>query len=571
MNNANIIDVLSDMNEQLDKISLSEFLSVMTLVSKKIKSERDKLKESKTLSEKEINTLILLYEKIKKYLFDIFSLDNNNLTPVNKLLLLQEKFKKYLFLNNDTIEQISVKEMDTINKQCKIVKFDDIDEKINNVKEHGKTISIDEFDAIYECIQNTLNLLKQSVNKIQETALLPTSPTSSSQLLNLFEEKKTLIEQNEERIMKIIKQIKNYYKIFNAKEEITKEKLDLAMGTDIMIPLNDKVLSIIEIKKIHEKITKYKKQVDLNMDDLSMLISETKDNIEKTKDYILSDTDNVFIQDTMQKLSEYTTQSHDLNTKITDCYNHITKYKDEAYDNLAGTGIIKYEDYNNYKNIAGSDEEKKQSPLGDESIHIVLNNNIRLLKNATLEELYYVIDRVKNYLFTHQHFISKGILGTQWNFTKGDLNKYIENPKKGINNSTWPVADSNVPPLPNPVQMIALYLKVLINISNGIFEAEGQTLRDNVNLRSVLKAMFVDNEINKTKSINSYKYNGLNYLDAIKKNSGCKFYIDFDNKKIRPDSEYLLMGGKSYDAIYLKKYIKYKSKYVKLKKNIFIV
>ena len=42
--------------------------------------------------------------------------------------------------------------MNTINKQCSVIKLDDIDEQIKNIKENSKTISIDEFDDMYECI-----------------------------------------------------------------------------------------------------------------------------------------------------------------------------------------------------------------------------------------------------------------------------------------------------------------------------------------------------------------------------------------------------------------------------------
>lgn len=549
MDNAKIMDLLLDINGRLDKITLEEFLNVMTLVDKKIKSERVKIKESKTLSEAEIAKLISLYENIKNYLFDIFSVNEDNLSSVKKLTLLHEKIKKYLSSNDSIIKQIASAEMEQINKQCEIVNLDDIDEKINNIKENSKTISIDEFDAIYECMENTLKLLYETVNKIKK---IPT----------LLDD--TLIKKDEERIMEIIEQLKKDNQIFNEKKEITKNEKSLATNSDTKIPLLDKVIPMVKIGKIYEKIIERIEQVNVNINELKSLIDKIEDFIEQTKKKKLSDKDNTFIKDIIEQMRKYKIEAINLYREIENSKKEIESNKNEAYDNLAGIGLIKYDDYNDYKNIAGSDETKIIAPLSDELIREVLNNNIRLLGNITLEELYYIIDKVKNYLFANHHFISKGLLGVLWNFTKNDLDKYIENPKQGEYNSSWPVKDINVPPLPNPVQMIALYLKVLINISSIIFKELRINLQDDDNLRTTLKTFFVDNNSYKNQKVSTFKYNGKDFEDAIKKDSGCNFYIGYDTSKIKPESEYFLMGGDKYNDIYLKKYIKYKQKYINI-------
>ena len=552
MNNAKIMDLLLDINERLDKITLEEFFNVMTLVNKKIKSEREKVKESKTLSETEMAKLISLYENIKNYLFDIFSVNEDELSSVKKLTLLHEKIKKYLLSNDSTIKQIAPAEMEEINKQCEIVKFDDIDEKINNIKENSKTISIDEFDAIYGCMENTIKLLYETVNKIKKIpALLD----------------KTLIKKDEERIIEIIEQLKKDNQIFNKKKEIVEKEVFIATSGDIKIPLLDKVTPMVKIGKIYEKIIEHMERVNVNLNELKSLIDKTEDFIEQIKKKKLSDKDNIIIKDITEQMSKYMMEANDLYKEIENSKKDIESNKNEAYDNLAGIGLIKYDDYENYKNIAGSDEKKIIAPLSDELIREVLNNNIRLLGNITLEELYYIIDKIKNYLFANQHFISKGVLGVQWNFTKNDLDKYIENPKQGAYNSSWPVKDINVTPLPNPVQMIALYLKVLINISNIIFKELKINLQDDDNLRTTLKTLFVDNNSYKNIKVSAFKYNGISFEDAIKKDSGCNFYIEHDISKVKPESQYFLVGGNKYNSIYLKKYIKYKQKYINVRKN----
>lgn len=553
MDNGKIMDLLLDINERLDKITLEEFLNVMTLVNTKIKSERAKLKESKTLSERETNKLVSLYENIKNYLFDIFSQNEDKLSSVKKITLLQEKIKKYLSSNNSTINQIASTEMDQINKQCEIVKLDDIDEKINNIKENSKTISIDEFDAIYECMEKTLKLLYETVNKINQI----------SPILD-----KKSIKKDEERVVEIIKQLEKVNQIFNKKKGIVEEQLILAINSDDEIPLVEKVSPMIKIGKIYEKIIEHIKEISININELKSLIDKSEEFIEQIKKGKLSDEDNIFIKDIKEKMSKYAIEANDLEIKIENSKNNIEINKNKAYDNLAGRGLIKYEDYNNYINIAGSDEKKIVAPLNDEFIREVLNNNIRLLGNITLEELYYIIDKVKNYLFANQHFISKGILGVKWNFTKNDLDKYIENPKQGVNNSSWPVKDTNVPPLPNCVQLIALYLKVLISVSDLIFKELRISLQDNDNLRTTLKTLFVDNNSYKNVKVNTFKYNGKDFKDAIKKDSDCNFYIDDDNSKTKPESQYFLSGGNKYNDTYLKKYIKYKQKYINVCRKV---
>jgi len=561
MTDVKIIDVLSDLNEQLDKITLSEFLSVMALVGKKIKSERSKLKESKTLSEKEIDKLVSLYENIKNYLFDIFSSNDEKLSSVEKMTLLHEQIKKYLAINDDAIRDISPEEIDTINKQCPNIKFEDIGEKISDIKARSDSVSIDEFDGIYECMENTLNLFKQAVNKIQHTKSGDLTSTDSK-----FVNKKLI--RKEEEIIELLKELNKKYQIFKGRNDLVEEIVGLATSADASIELENKVSSMVKIGKIYEQITIHKKQVEKDVEKTSSLIAEILDyieKIEKIEKKTLTDLDDIYIKETKEKMLKYTSELEKLNTDIDTYREDIEKNKIKAYDNLAGTGIIKYDNYNDYKNIAGSDQDKMVTNLSDESIREILNNNIRLIGNETLEELYYIIDQVKNYLFAHQHFINKGMIGVQWNFSRDDLNKYIENPKKGVNNSTWPTGDSNVPPLPNSVQMIALYLKVLINISDYIFKELGQKLKDDDNLRITLKTMFVDNESHKNQIINKYKYDGKEYKDAIKKDSGCNFYIEQDRTKIKPESEYLLTGGKS-NIVYLRKYIKYKTKYIKIQK-----
>ena len=56
MNNVDIFELLTNVSEQLEKITLNEFLNVMTMVGKKIKTERKKVKETGSLSTKEIES-----------------------------------------------------------------------------------------------------------------------------------------------------------------------------------------------------------------------------------------------------------------------------------------------------------------------------------------------------------------------------------------------------------------------------------------------------------------------------------------------------------------------------------
>jgi hypothetical protein len=554
MDNSKTIELLFDIEKQMDKITLEDFLNVMSIVGKKIKSERLKIKETNSFTKKEIDQLVSLYENIKNYLFDIFSADENNLSSVEKLSLLHEKIKKYLSLNDDIITKISPQELEEINKQCSIINFDDIDKKINDIKENSSTTSIDDFDAIYLCVENTLELLVRAVGKIPSSA------------------EKESINRNVTLMVEIIKQFKKDIQIFNKKKDNVSTLLPSVINSDMTIPLLEKVTPMIEIGKIYDKIVKQMEKINNDFTELKSLVENNDtllDELKKTETAtgLSNSRDTELIKQSIEQTTKNKIEAIELYTEIEKIKKDIELIKNEAYDNLAGIGLIKYDDYNNYKFLAGSDEKKMLAPLSDEMIRLILNNNIRLLANVTLEELYYIIDKVKNYLFSEQHFISKGVLGIQWNFNKNDLKKYMENPKQGVNNSSWPSKDINVPPLPNPVQIIALYLTTLVNISYWILKDFGVDLRDGDNIRTVLKTFFVDNNTHKNKKVNMFKYDGKDYSEAIKANSGCNFYIGHENLRQKPQSQYYLTGGTSHNNMFFTKYQKYKQKYINARKS----
>ena len=133
-----IIDVLQDLNRELKSNPMLEFVTIMTIINNKIKRERKQLREQNLVSQDKIDKLLSLYSNIKSYIAD----------------------------NDSIIKSISGSSSDTINKPCNISKLDDLENKINYVSTNRDTITVSEFDEIYNCMETTYQLLKEAVEKL---------------------------------------------------------------------------------------------------------------------------------------------------------------------------------------------------------------------------------------------------------------------------------------------------------------------------------------------------------------------------------------------------------------------
>jgi hypothetical protein len=147
MNKPDIIDVLYDLNRELESNPLLEFVATIAIVKSKIRRERERLEEENKISDTQITNLISLYRKLTDYIKD-------KETDIKKL-----------------------PDMSKIYSQCKITKFDELDNKVENYRLNRNQVSISDFDNLYKCIDDTLSELMDAVSKLGKSTILGTPGT----------------------------------------------------------------------------------------------------------------------------------------------------------------------------------------------------------------------------------------------------------------------------------------------------------------------------------------------------------------------------------------------------------
>lgn len=187
-----------------------------------------------------------------------------------------------------------------------------------------------------------------------------------------------------------------------------------------------------------------------------------------------------------------------------------------------------------------------------------LNTNIRILEKREIKLIKELIQGLFEYLRANHNFkyngagglltgtLGYGSINADKDFTSKELEDYMTNSEKPI------IKNNN-----QKLKLLSLYMQVLIKISTYIYENENPTEpkpNENTNILGNLTKDFEK----KIKLVGDHTilYNGKKYEEAIKKGSGVLLYIEDDS------GTYKLMGGNS---MYYEKYLKYKTKYMKLK------
>jgi len=423
-----IIDVLTDLNRELETNPLLEFVTMMTIANNKIKRERRRAKEENTLSDEQIDKLVSLYNNIKNYVS-----------------------------SNDLIVKLMVSsDMEPVYAQCGITKIDDLDNKVNAIKNNKRSTSMNEFDNVYGCMEKTFvslqEVIKRFVAKTGSVPVVPPAPVADPRPVDPPHPPGPMPRGPPPRPISYSGPI---------------EKCDIAECKD--------------------------ENGDANI-----------------RDQIKAAVDHRF--------------------------------------------FLYFDEYDNYKLIGGSDEEQlagtNESLYTKDELISILNNNIRLLGGEKISTLYKIIKDVVFYLYQHQHFKSKGTLGgyfAGWDFTLGELKKYMDDPTKSPN--TWK-KDTLVT---WSSKIMALYLLSLCRVMNTVYYTNNtKHIASGENFLDKIKAY--ENKSDLVKD----KITGMTYQNMIKENDGTGFIIS--------QTDFKLIGGSlNNDNQYYEKYMKYKAKYMKLK------
>jgi hypothetical protein len=292
-------------------------------------------------------------------------------------------------------------------------------------------------------------------------------------------------------------------------------------------PLNIKIktLQLYLISLVKIAINIYKKSIVnvINIDNIYVInkILLNFDNDNKIKDSIDSDINYNIIDEEKNLLS---------NDNIT-----INNFLDDADVKTSYNMILKLE---------------------NSKVVEILNKCIQDLGKKTRINFKKIINDLFYYMRVYKHFKYNGIIG----HGEGDVDFTLEELTNYKSCCTWDRKYFNKNDLDPQSKILQLYLTSLVNIAITSYIRDTQTSYDNnkKNVISIILSVFNDNRLIEDSVIS--------YNRIIQKDSGntVKFFIDYIS-----DSNIILTGG-SNDNKYYKKYLKYKTKYLKLAKKIII-
>jgi hypothetical protein len=131
MNN-NIVDLLYSLQNDLDNLSFDEFLLITKLIQNKIDNRSQKINYLREKNDKAIEELYNMCENIKQFW-------NENHELLNKL-------------NNNTIFNF-----------CNLSSIQDIDNKLQYIYNNKDSITHNDINEVYLCLNNILNNMKDEV------------------------------------------------------------------------------------------------------------------------------------------------------------------------------------------------------------------------------------------------------------------------------------------------------------------------------------------------------------------------------------------------------------------------
>lgn len=535
MNELDVIDVLSELNRELESNPLLEYVTILTIVNNKIRREKRRASETNKLSDELIDKLVSLY---------------NNIT-------------KYLSGNESIIKLMTSNDMEPVYKQCKITKIDDLNDKVNFIKNNKKSVTVNEINNTYDCMEKTFSALQELVKRHAE------KPKDST--VDVPEGKKNADEANKKKteadvLAKDVKDLTD--KIENIKKGTDENKrsatLALQRVKDGGLDIHERVKAMKEAYGPYEILLQ--REDDANKLLVSLKTKQTETVVIATEarnfagkaqsanpgstDATNADASAISAEQQVTVVNNLLASATTLITEITDNLSNTKKLADEANKVIT--------DFYDALGINADYAQLMSLSFNVTQLIDRLNRNVEILGNREIKLIKELIQGLFEYLRVNHKFkyngaggllagtFGYGSIGADTDFTSKELEDYITNSEKPIRR------DNN-----KKLKILSLYMQVLIKISTYIYVHENPTAPkpdENTNIFGNLTKDFEKNTM--TVGDNTILYEGKKYANAIKKGSGASLNIE-DNS-----GTFMLMGGNS---MYYAKYMKYKAKYMKLK------
>lgn len=572
MSDTNILDILDELNDEMGKNPLFEFITVIMIVKNKIDKERENIKKLNTPS----------------------------IEHLKKLLSLHDQIKKYMTSNDKLIKSV-------LKGKCDIEKFEKMEMQLDEIDLKIDKISIRELDNVYLCIYENLNALQQTIletikaGKNSITSIINNSDeiltTESKGIAKLEDETSKTEEDIDILIDDLVSEIKNIYGNINStKDELddSLEKIETVKEKLVKITdfLKSKKSIIDNLTNVNESIyalTEYNTKIE-KVDKIKLEINEIKEDMDKLMKSInkyLIDSDKIFVQsekstkqdkkitisDIFKKIKEVKTQIDINRSKIdTEILSVLETIKKIHHEQNKEIQIVSTNISSILDKIISSDETNYNEcnaiySLKQKTILYILNAFVSLLADKTPKELKKLINNLFVYLRVNKGFRYNGGMGMgsgrDIDFTLNELEEYKQGKSATIPTNPHYYEENKKIKTDSKLKLFQLFLIILVKIAINIYNVDTDNTGEQKD-QKVLKTITINFDT-KTKQIKSYKYSGLSYEDAIKKDNGQQLHIDKLPANTLPE----LVGGNS--DFYYEKYKKYKYKYVLLKSKKYLV
>jgi hypothetical protein len=519
MTKTDIIEVLHDLNDELVANPLLEYLSVLTIINNKITREKKKALETKEISNDLINKVVSLYTNITTYLS-----------------------------GNDTIiKLINSQDMQNVYDQCKIKNFDDLNDKIYFIQNTNVTLS--EINNVYDCMEKTFIALQNLVE-------LHTHNSQNNSDVN------HIINEIHNSLQKIVK----FGNDVHTNNKSTEESLKRVQDSNY--PLYDRVNNMKAIKGASDIVMRIKTDAEKEILTIQSKIANAKILSEQARKFAEKvksrDSNSAYALNADKKATEIEQQLKNCETYLSNGQSTVAtieqKSKEIYTHTIEAQKVI--DDVYNRLGINADYEQLYGQNFTITQLIDRLNQNIKMLGDREISMITILIKQLFEYLRAKHDFKYNGTggsltglfgtsgIGADTDFKLNELKDYM--------------ADVSKPIIKNKdekLKILCMYMEILVNISiyiNAHFASSVVTGSEK-NVFAVLTKDFYT----KTQLIKSLGniYNNEPYEEAIKEGSGLNFFIKDVSGVIN------LAGGNFTDDLYLNKYKKYKTKYIKLKIN----
>ncbi len=345
MNKPDIIDVLHDLNKELESNHLLEFVAMMTIANNKIRRERKKAKDSNVLSSEQIDKMQSLYSNIKNY----------------------------LATNESVIKLIPSPDMKTVYKHCGFSKIEDLDDKVNKINANRDTVTKDEFDSVYGCMDRIFSSLQEAVS-LRSAATLPIAVVA----------------------------------VLPA--AVAAVAVPAAAAAAVVLPA--------AAPPVH---------VAAAVPDPAAAVAPPV-HVAAAPPVHVAAAPAVPAAAAAAAAAVHVAAPAPHSGPVQHAY--VDRFTKDAIDKMGNDGefLLYYEKFDDYVKIAG--ELNNNASLNEETLCKLLNNNVKMLGHEKLETLYKIIDDVSKYLHDKQYFMKINPLNK---FNVNNLKSYLKNPNKNPN------------------------------------------------------------------------------------------------------------------------------------------